>query len=135
MGDRWRRIELKEGEEAMDFTVRNWNSLDRELVRTGVERVGFRGENVICVMNWLSPGMATNPHQHDFEQVALILQGTVNYHVGDEIVYATPGTMITVPAGVVHYAELVGDEVALNLDIFAPVRPDYLHLTAHQDDG
>lgn len=119
----------------MPFEVRNWNSLDRETVRAGVERVGFRGDDVICVMNWLSPGMATNPHRHAFEQVAIIIQGSVDYHVGDEVVHATPGTMIRVPAGVLHYAEPVGDEPALNLDVFAPIRPDYLHLTAHQTDG
>ena len=117
----------------MTFAVRNWNLLDREMVRTGVERVGFRGDDVMCIMNWLSPGMKTNPHKHDFEQVALIVEGTADYHVGDEVVHATPGTMIRIPAGVLHYAEPVGDEVVLNLDIFAPIRPDYSHLIAHQE--
>jgi hypothetical protein len=38
-----------------------------------------------------------------------------------------------VPPNVVHYAEPVGDEVCLNLDVFAPVRADYLHLVDYQD--
>jgi len=40
---------------------------------------------------------------------------------------------------VVHYAEPIGDEPALNLDVFAPIRDDYLHLVEYQesdfDDG
>ncbi len=111
----------------------NLYELPRETVRRGVERAGFRGDNFIAVMNWLTPGMALSPHQHDFEQVALIVQGRVRYHVGDEVFDAGPGSAIRIPAGVAHYAEPVGDEVALNLDIFAPPRDDYRHLVAHQD--
>ena len=62
----------------------NWNTLEREFVRKGIERVGFRGENVIMVMNWVEPNIQVNPHQHDFEQLAICVQGRLNYHVGDE---------------------------------------------------
>lgn len=110
----------------------NWNDLPRETVRKGVERVGFRGDNALCVMNWLSPGMDTNPHVHDFEQMVIIVQGRVRFHIGDEVVEGGPGSMIRIPPHVVHYAEPVGDEVVLNLDVFAPIRPDYLHLVEHQ---
>ncbi|NYE23639.1 AraC family ligand binding domain-containing protein [Pigmentiphaga litoralis] len=110
----------------------NWNSLPRETVRKGVERVGFRGDDTICVMNWLTPGMDTNPHQHDFEQLVVIVQGRVRFHVGDDVVEGGPGSMIRIPPHVMHYAEPVGDEVVLNLDIFSPLRADYQHLVAHQ---
>jgi len=39
----------------------NWDTLPKEQVRKGVERSGFRGEDVLLVMNWLDPGA----HQHD----------------------------------------------------------------------
>jgi hypothetical protein len=42
--------------------------------------------------------------------------------------------MLRIPPGVVHYAEPIGDEVALNLDVFAPLRDDYRHLVAHQSE-
>ena len=62
----------------------NWNDLPREAVREGVERCGFRGEDVLLVMNWLEPGMDINPHSHPFEQVVCIVQGHVRFHVGDD---------------------------------------------------
>lgn len=111
----------------------NLFEMPRETVRRGVERAGFRGDNFISVMNWLTPGMDLAPHMHDFEQVAIILQGRVKFHVGDEVFEAGPGGAIRIPAGVMHYAEPVGDEIALNLDIFSPMRADYLHLVAGQD--
>ena len=53
-------------------------------------------------------------------------------HVGDEVLECGPGSMVRVPPDVIHYAEAVGDEVCLNLDVFAPVRVDYLHLVEYQ---
>ncbi|MFM0158383.1 MULTISPECIES: cupin domain-containing protein [Paraburkholderia] len=118
----------------LEDKLHNWNDLEREVVRRGVERVGFRGEKVICVMNWLTPGMDVNPHSHPFEQLVLIVQGRVRFHVGEDSVEAGPGSMLRIPRDTLHYAEPIGDEVALNLDVFAPLRDDYRHLVAYQAD-
>lgn len=113
----------------------NWNELDRETVRRGVERVGFGSDQVTCVMNWLTPGMEIRPHSHTFEQMCLIIEGRVRMHLGEEVVDLEPGGMIRIPPDVVHYAEPIGDRIALNLDIFAPAREDYQHLLDHQRDA
>lgn len=110
----------------------NFEDLPRETVRRGVERAAFRGDNFMAVMNWLQPGMDVSPHSHTFEQVVMIVGGRVRFHVGDETFDAGPGSIIRIPPHVEHYAEPLGDEVALNLDIFAPVREDYLHLVDYQ---
>jgi quercetin dioxygenase-like cupin family protein len=110
----------------------NWDGLDREVVRRGVERAGFRGENVLLVMNWLEPGMEVNPHHHPFEQVAYIVQGRMRFTVGDEVFEAGPGSVIRIPPDVVHCGEPIGDEPVLNLDVFSPIREDYRHLVDYQ---
>ena len=114
--------------------LHNWNELEREFVRQGVKRVGFRGDDVMCVLNWLEPGMTVRPHSHPFEQLVLIIQGRVRFHVGDESVEAGPGSMMRIPPDVEHYAEPIGGEIALNLDVFAPIRDDYRHLVGYQDN-
>jgi hypothetical protein len=43
------------------------------------------------------------------------------------------GELLYIPARVPHVGRVVGDEVVLNVDIFAPIRDDYLYLAAHQD--
>ena len=113
--------------------LHNWNGLDREVVRNGVERVGFAGDDVICVMNWLTPGMDINPHRHTFEQLVIIIQGYVRFHVGDDSIEAGPGSMLRIPPNTLHYAEPIGNEVAMNLDVFAPFRADYGHLVGYQE--
>lgn len=110
----------------------NWNELPRQIVRKGVERCAFRGEDVIVVMNWIAPDIQVKPHTHDFEQLAICIQGGFNYHVADVVFRMTPGSMLRVPPQTVHYIEPIDDEVALNLDIFAPLRHDYLHLVEYQ---
>lgn len=112
----------------------NWDTLPKEKVRKGVERSGFRGEEVLLVMNWLDPGMKTNPHSHPFEQVVYIVQGQMRFYIGDEIVEGGPGSLIRIPPDVEHYGEPCGDERVLNLDVFNPIRDDYRHLVDYQSE-
>jgi len=114
--------------------MQNWNTLPREFVRKGIERCGFRGENVILVMNRIEPNIQVNPHKHTFEQIAICVEGEFDYHVGDEVFHMTPGSMLRVPPNTMHYAEPTGDKVGLNLDVFAPIRDDYKHLVEYQKE-
>lgn len=111
-----------------------WTDLPRETVRPGVSRAGFRGDNALLVMNWLEPGMEPRPHSHPFDQVAYIISGRVRFTVGDDVVEVGPGELLHIPADIVHFGEVVGDEPAVNLDMFSPVRADYEHLTKYQQD-
>ncbi len=112
--------------------VYNWDDLDREVVRPGVKRAGFRGEDVLMVMNWLDPGMEVNPHSHPFEQVVFIVKGRMKFTVGDDVLEAGPGSLIRIPPDVMHCGEPIGDEQVLNLDVFNPIREDYRHLVEYQ---
>ncbi|MDP2119861.1 MAG: cupin domain-containing protein [Hoeflea sp.] len=113
--------------------VYGWDRLPREQVREGVSRTAFRGDNALMVMNWLEPGMEKKPHSHPFEQLAYVVSGRVRFEIGEDVVEVGAGQMVRIPPDVVHCGEAIGDEVALNLDVFAPVREDYKHLTAYQE--
>ncbi len=109
-----------------------WDQLPKEVVRAGVERAGFRGDDVLMVMNWLTPGMETNPHSHPFEQLAYIVSGRMKFVIGEDTFEAGPGSVIRIPPNVEHYGEPIGDEPVLNLDVFSPIRDDYRHLVEYQ---
>ena len=115
-----------------NINVYSWNELPREEVRSGVSRTAFRGEGALMVMNWLEPRMDKKPHSHPFEQLAYILQGRIRFEIGDDVVELGPGQMVRIPPDVVHCGEVVGEEVVVNLDVFAPPREDYAHLTEYQ---
>lgn len=109
-----------------------WDELPKEAVRAGVTRSGFRGDDVLLVMNWLQPGMQTNPHSHPCEQIVYVVQGRMRFVIGDEIIEVGAGSVIRVPPNVRHYGEPIGSEPVLNLDVFAPFREDYRHLVEYQ---
>lgn len=113
--------------------VYQWDALPRETVRPGVSRTAFRGDGALMVMNWLEPGMEKKPHSHPFEQLAYILSGRLRFEIGDEVVEVGAGEVVRIPPDVVHCGEVIGDETVVNLDVFAPARDDYLHLTAYQE--
>jgi quercetin dioxygenase-like cupin family protein len=109
-----------------------WDELPQEAVRPGVTRAGFRGDDVLLVMNWLQPGMQTNPHRHPFEQIVYIVRGRMRFVIGGEAIEVAAGAVVRVPPNVEHYGEPIGDEPVLNLDVFAPFREDYRHLVEYQ---
>lgn len=110
----------------------NWNTLPREVLVKGGERVGFRSENLLFVMNFISPGVDVPWHKHDFEQIMICVQGRMNCFVGDQVIEMTPGSMIRVPPRTKHRIEVLGDEIVQNLDVFPSVRDDYRHLVSYQ---
>lgn len=109
-----------------------WKDLPNFPVRDFVSRAGFRGEDVMLVMNWLEPGMELKVHSHPFEQVACILQGRMRWHVGDDVFEVGPGEVLRVPPDVPHGGVPIGDETVWNLDIFQPIRQDYIEIVEHQ---
>ena len=66
------------------------------------------------------------PHKHPFEQIAYIAAGVCDYHIEDQVFRLTPGGMLVIPPNLMHYAEVVGDEVLVNFDIFTPKREEYV---------
>jgi quercetin dioxygenase-like cupin family protein len=108
-----------------------------EDVRPGVRRCGFGGRDALLVMNELQPGMEVRPHRHEPDQIAVVLSGRMRFHVDDEVFDLEAGDALLVPGGAEHAGEVVGDEPVLNLDVFAPPRADYAHLTEwmERDDG
>lgn len=103
----------------------NWNLMKEEFVREGVTRKAFSGEGATLAYHILQPDHEPKPHSHSYEQIVYILSGKVKFHVGEEVVLLEAGGLLVVPPDVEHYAEVVGDEPVINLDIFTPKRAEY----------
>ena len=103
-------------------------------VRPGFARTGLRSEGAVTTVNWFDPGYKTiGPHAHPFDQLSYVLCGAIRFWVGDEVFDVVSPSVLYIPGGVPHCAEPIGDERALNVDVFAPLREDYLALCEHQD--
>ena len=109
----------------MDVRKVNWNEIPWQFVRRGVERKAFSNAGATLALHRLMPGNEQRPHEHFNEQIAYILEGVIDLHVGEEVHRLGPGELIAVPPNVRHYAVVVGDDPVLNLDVFTPNRPEY----------
>lgn len=50
----------------------------------------------------MAPGSATPPHQHDCEEVVLVLEGSGEVRIGDEVVPFGPDSTLILPPNVAH---------------------------------
>jgi len=70
---------------------------------------------------WLEPHTKGHgPHIHPPDDVFVVIEGTMNFLVGDEWFDAPTGSFVLVPGGVAHTFENRGDTRAGVLNISAP---------------
>lgn len=67
------------------------------------------GERMIVALMRMPAGTGAEPHSHPNEQWIYILQGTFRARIGEQEVEARPGSVIYVPANVVHSGKATAD--------------------------
>ena len=74
------------------------------------------------MFDWtIPPGFATGRHVHRVqEETFYMLEGACEWHVGDDVVRAMPGTYLFIPPGVPHNITNVGDTPARVLMTVSP---------------
>jgi quercetin dioxygenase-like cupin family protein len=69
----------------------------------------------------IKPGGCVQPHFHKGHSDSFyVLEGEVEFHVGDEVVNGSPGTYVLAPPGVVHYFRNVSGQQAKILNLHTP---------------
>ena len=96
------------------------------------------GKNLMLSFLELEPGCEIPEHSHPHEQAGLVLSGLLRFRIGDEERVAGPGDAFIIPGNVVHWGVVEGDEMVKVLDIFSPLREDYIeryneHTKTNQD--
>ena len=75
----------------------------------------------------LTGGTVLPLHSHVYEQTGYLVSGRLLLTIGDEQHEVAPGDSWSIPGDVRHGAKCLEDAVAI--EVFAPVREDYLPLT------
>lgn len=73
----------------------------------------------------MEPNSIVKAHSHPHEQVGILVSGSAMFTIGDERKQVAPGDMYRIPSGVVHEVQALG-EGAVAMDVFHPIREDYL---------
>jgi len=87
---------------------------------------GLHGERMMMVLNTTLPGHTVPLHSHPHEQIGMVYAGKAVLRIGDEERVVEKGDFYCIPANVPHSDTCIGDEPFVMLDIFYPVREDFI---------
>ena len=87
---------------------------------------GLYGESMMMVFNETLPGHEVPIHSHPNEQVGVVYNGEAILRIGEEERHVKKGDLYCIPADVPHGNTVIGDEPFVMLDVFYPVREDFI---------
>ena len=87
---------------------------------------GLHGEQMMMALNATLPGHSVPSHSHPHEQIGMVYAGKAILRIGDEQRVVQKGDFYCIPANVAHSDTCLGDEPFVMLDIFYPVREDFI---------
>ena len=81
-------------------------------------------ERMMLSLATLAPHSVVQEHSHPHEQVGMVIEGKVEFFIGDEHKTLGPGDMFRIPGNVKHRVVAL-EQTVKALDIFFPIREDY----------
>jgi len=103
----------------------DWNSIPVQQLDAGIQRQMIVGENLMICRLTFAPNVVTPAHDHPHEQMTLVERGRILFTIGDEERICKAGDVLHFPPGTWHGATSLDEEVVL-VDIFSPIREDFL---------
>jgi quercetin dioxygenase-like cupin family protein len=99
--------------------------MSRHTIFPGVQIQTCAAERMMLSVVDLAPHSIVEEHAHPHEQVGMVLQGRATFFIGDEQKTLQAGDLYRIPGNVRHKVVAL-DEPVRALDIFNPIREDYL---------
>jgi|GEM_PF-5114 len=112
-------------ESAADIQNLDWTNIPVERLPDGTERQMIWGERLTVCRLRFAPRIVTTPHSHPHEQMTIVQRGRVLFTIENEQRIACAGDVLHFPPNVWHGAAILDEEVVL-IDVFSPVREDFL---------
>ena len=83
-----------------------------------------QGERITLAVIELAPNAIVPGHQHEAEQLGIVIEGSVTFTIGDERRELGPGGSWRIPSNVPHQVA-AGPAGATVIDVFTPPRDDW----------
>jgi quercetin dioxygenase-like cupin family protein len=99
--------------------------MGRHTIFPGVNIRTCAADKMLVAVVDLEPRSVVTEHSHHHEQVGMVLQGRLVFTIGGETKTLGAGEVYRIPGGVKHKVVTL-DEPAKAIDIFSPVREEYL---------
>lgn len=97
----------------------------RHEIFPGVEIRTTAGRGIMLSVVRFEPHSVVSDHSHPHEQMGMMISGQLEFTVGGVIRVLGPGDIWRIPGNVVHSVRAF-HEPAVALDVFHPIREDYL---------
>jgi quercetin dioxygenase-like cupin family protein len=105
--------------------LRRWDEVPAERIADGIERQMIVGANLMVCRLRFRPHVETAVHSHPHEQITMVEKGRVQFTIAGKVSVVSQGDVLHFAPGVLHGATILDEEVVL-IDIFTPVREDFL---------
>jgi len=116
---------MKGEAEKIEALVTDWDSIPVERISEGIDRQMIVGGNIMICRLRIDPFVVTPAHRHPHEQMTFVMQGKVKFTLDTEERIVSAGDVLHFPSNHWHGATMLDEEVVL-IDIFSPIREDFL---------
>ncbi len=106
-----------------------WDRMEKEILSPTIARKIISGDKAMVAQVFLAKGAIVPEHHHESEQITYILEGALRFELEGREIVVGRGEVLRIPSNVPHRAVALED--TLDLDIFSPIRHDWL---TRQDD-
>src|SRR5205809_4683009 len=113
--------------EQRTVTFHRWSDIPKEPLSDLLARRLITGDRMMLAHVYLKKGCVVPRHSHENEQVTYILEGALQFWLGEdegETLVVSAGEVLTIPSNLPHKALALED--TLDLDVFSPPRQDWL---------
>lgn len=104
---------------------RNWAEIPATRLAEGIQRQMIWGKRLMICRLTFAPRVVTPIHAHPHEQMTLVERGRVEFTIAGQRRIVSAGDVLVFPSGVEHGATMLDEPVVL-IDIFSPIREDFL---------
>jgi quercetin dioxygenase-like cupin family protein len=101
-----------------------WDAIPKEILSPTIARKIITGEKAMVAQVFIAKGGVVPRHQHESEQITYILEGALEFEIEGKTIVVHAGEVLHIPSNVPHTAVALED--TLDLDIFSPIRVDWL---------
>jgi quercetin dioxygenase-like cupin family protein len=101
-----------------------WESVPLEVMSEMISRKVISGDKAMVAQVFLKKDAVVPEHHHESEQITYILDGALKFELEGSVVIVRRGEVLRIPSYVPHRAVALED--TLDLDIFSPIRSDWL---------
>lgn len=101
-----------------------WDEMEKEILSDTIARKIISGDKAMVAQVFLKKDAVVPEHHHESEQITYILEGALKFQIEGREIVVGKGQVLRIPSHVPHSAVALED--TLDLDIFSPIRQDWL---------